>query len=104
MLTQFDLAVKSSQTADKKLKTVLESPELRQQDRQDYKRRLDNIHTVTLCEINHFNDTMKSDFKAMQSAYFTAQIAFHERVSLLIITCNAGKIMPRRVKRRYRSQ
>lgn len=50
------------------------------QEKEAYKERLDNIHTVTLCKIHHFHESLKSDFKEMLQHYLTAHIAFHQQV------------------------
>merc|ERR1712137_444171 len=80
MLTQFDHAVKSSQVADKKLHQASEHNELPPQERDAYRERLDNIFTVTLCEINHFHEMLKNDFKRMLQEYLDARISFHKQV------------------------
>lgn len=80
MLTQFDHAVKSSQVADKKLSQAIEHNELPPMERDAYKERLDNIHTVTLCEIHHFTEMLKTDFKKMLAQYLDAQINFHQQI------------------------
>lgn len=90
MLTQFDSAVKSSQTAHKKLTALGAQGELPPQEKEAYKERLDNIHTVTLCEIHHFHETLKSDFKEMLQHYLAAQIAFHEQVIVQLETAKAS--------------
>ena len=56
--------------------------------------RCDVIHTLALCEMSHFHQQRRADFKDMMRAYFDAQIKFHEDVSDCrgrhSHTCSAG--------------
>ena len=42
--------------------------------------RADTIKNVTLCEIRHFNQHLRTDFTAYMKHYLNAQISFHENV------------------------
>ncbi|EGD77652.1 hypothetical protein PTSG_08745 [Salpingoeca rosetta] len=42
--------------------------------------RCDVIHTLALCEMSHFHQQRRSDFRDMMKAYFAAQIEFHQKI------------------------
>jgi hypothetical protein len=44
------------------------------------RKRCDVIHTLALCEMGHFHRERRKDFRDMMSAYFAAQIEFHQKV------------------------
>lgn len=57
-----------------------------QKEKDALRERLDTIHTVALCEINHFHESAKKDFKVHMQNYFQAQIDFHEKLKQQFIS------------------
>lgn len=88
MLTQFTDAIVSSKEAAAKveeLSHVQPSPSA-DQDKLDRERdviaqRAQTIEMLTLCEIRHFHNQRRADFKKYMSAYIVAQIEFHDNIA-----------------------
>eukprot|EP00041_Stephanoeca_diplocostata_P029918 m.892458 g.892458 ORF g.892458 m.892458 type:complete len:549 (-) comp23656_c1_seq9:3412-5058(-) len=82
MLTQFGDALQSSKEAQRKYLEVdsQDGAVVPQKEKDALRERLDTIHTVALCEINHFHDNSRKDFKIYMQNYLQAQIDFHEKL------------------------
>eukprot|EP00038_Savillea_parva_P018250 m.22775 g.22775 ORF g.22775 m.22775 type:complete len:566 (-) comp4028_c0_seq1:108-1805(-) len=75
MLSQFGDAIHSSKAAEKRFQEVDKvEGQVADKEKDMLRTRLERIHTVTLCEVHHFHESLKRDLKAMMQAYFQAQI------------------------------
>eukprot|EP00040_Diaphanoeca_grandis_P027945 m.160230 g.160230 ORF g.160230 m.160230 type:complete len:553 (-) comp31176_c0_seq1:182-1840(-) len=84
LISQFDNSVKSSVEASKKYSRLMEGKhgeEIPVQEKEAYRTRLDNINTVTLCEINNFNQDMKKDFKTYMQKYLKSKLEYHQQLA-----------------------
>jgi hypothetical protein len=72
MLSQFGDAIQSSKAAEKKFSEVEKQAEatgaVAIQEKEVLRTRLERIHTVTLCEVHHFHESLKRDLKATMQA------------------------------------
>jgi len=81
MLSQFGDATSSSRDAERAVKAATAgeaNAEIDPKEEAMLRGRLERIHTVTLCEMHHFQESLKKDMKAMMQAYFQAQIDYHQ--------------------------
>jgi len=57
--------------------------------------RCETIHTLTLCEMNHFHEQRRQDFRDMAQEYFDSQMKFHLAVRLPTApSCRLRNIFP----------
>lgn len=57
-----------------------QNPEAGDGEKSAVQSRCDVIHTLTLCEMSHFHDQRRHDFKLYMENFLQAQIEFHEAV------------------------
>lgn len=48
--------------------------------REAVRSRCETIHTLTLCEMNHFHEQRRNDFRDMVQGYLDSQMKFHLEV------------------------
>lgn len=82
LLSQFGEALTSSKEAHRKFEDIEKQDvsTVQPKEKAALRERLDRIHTVTLCEIHHFHESLKKDMKAYMQAYLQAQIEYHQRM------------------------
>jgi hypothetical protein len=54
------------------------------QDREAVRARCDVIHTLTVCELNHFHHSRRMDFRDALIAYIQGKILFQEKVCVCV--------------------
>eukprot|EP00056_Hartaetosiga_gracilis_P000329 m.37851 g.37851 ORF g.37851 m.37851 type:complete len:601 (+) comp10161_c0_seq2:137-1939(+) len=80
ILNQFSGCITSSRSASIRVEEIENNETATPEEKTAVTSRCDVIHTLTLCEMSHFHKQRRSDFKDMMTAYFSAQIAFHQKV------------------------
>eukprot|EP00053_Salpingoeca_punica_P014880 m.135690 g.135690 ORF g.135690 m.135690 type:complete len:533 (+) comp16566_c0_seq1:166-1764(+) len=81
LMTQFSDAILSSKSATDKQKEADENDLTNPEEKNAIKARRDIIHTVTLCEMAHFHQQRRVDFRVYMQNYLQAQIDFHQKLA-----------------------
>eukprot|EP00730_Choanoeca_flexa_P012796 TRINITY_DN4629_c0_g1_i1.p1 TRINITY_DN4629_c0_g1~~TRINITY_DN4629_c0_g1_i1.p1 ORF type:complete len:518 (+),score=134.40 TRINITY_DN4629_c0_g1_i1:96-1649(+) len=80
LVTQFSGCISSSRSASVRLDEIQNNEEASPDEKDAVKKRCDIIHSLTLCEMAHFHEQRRSDFKDMMKAYLQAKIDFHNKI------------------------
>eukprot|EP01147_Barroeca_monosierra_P001383 gene1382-4558_t len=80
LLSQFSGCIVSSRSASMRLEEIDNNEEAKPGEKDAVRSRCDVIHTVALCEMSHFHQQRRSDFRDMMKEYFAAQIEFHQKI------------------------
>ena len=77
MLSTFHDSVSSSRSAAHRLVEIQDNEGAKPQEKENVRARCEVIHAMTLCEMHHFHESRRGDFRDMMSKYFEAQMQFH---------------------------
>lgn len=81
MVNQFNDAITSSKSATQKVIELDDNETTPPAEKEAVRARRDIIHTLTLCEMAHFHQQRRTDFKDMMVAYLNACIKFHRDIA-----------------------
>eukprot|EP00049_Salpingoeca_infusionum_P014023 m.261112 g.261112 ORF g.261112 m.261112 type:complete len:588 (-) comp15575_c0_seq2:491-2254(-) len=77
LLGQFSASITSSRSASVRVAEIDDNDAISTRERSLIRDRCDTIHVLTLCEMNHFHQQRRSDFRDLMLAFFAAQVQFH---------------------------
>ncbi|EDQ86918.1 uncharacterized protein MONBRDRAFT_38173 [Monosiga brevicollis MX1] len=79
LLSQFQGCITSSRSAAARVIEVEDREDADSTEKEAVSSRCDIIHTLTLCEMTHFHEQRRKDFRDMMINYLDAQIDFHNK-------------------------
>eukprot|EP00045_Choanoeca_perplexa_P014387 m.169058 g.169058 ORF g.169058 m.169058 type:complete len:519 (-) comp16662_c0_seq1:1788-3344(-) len=80
LLSQFSGCISSSRSASVRLDEITNNEDADPVEKEAVTKRCNIIHSLTLCEMAHFHEQRRADFRDMVKAYLQAKIEFHNKI------------------------